>query len=194
MTNPTHQTEGLRNIGLPLIQVYSKAVQRPTAVKWTKVLYKSCHILTFTHTCTHWWQRLPCRKSACSRGDTALPIQSDAWYIYAQPFTSCLRTLHSKSCNFVQFRSFAIFKKNNKNKTSQYYSLSDRNLVPIFIQASGEIVWMAMSVSSLVGQSSTSVETEMNCHEIWYQHSCCNDFGDALTFHVLPPSSQYFGL
>lgn len=116
MTNPTHQTEGLRNIGLPLIQVYSKAVQRPTAVKWTKVLYKSCHILTFTHTCTHWWQRLPCRKSACSRGDTALPIQSDAWYIYAQPFTSCLRTLHSKSCNFVQFQSFAIFKKTIKIK------------------------------------------------------------------------------
>lgn len=33
MTNPAHQTEGLRNTGLPLIQVYSKAVQRPTAVK-----------------------------------------------------------------------------------------------------------------------------------------------------------------
>lgn len=53
MTNPAHQTEGLRNTGLPLIQVYSKAVLRPTAVKWTKVLYKSCHILPFTHTHLH---------------------------------------------------------------------------------------------------------------------------------------------
>ena len=57
----------------PVVQQYDKRtcisvvlfpVYRPL-----QVLY-SCHIHPFTHTFTHWWQRLPCKVPICSSGAT----------------------------------------------------------------------------------------------------------------------------
>lgn len=49
-----------------------------------------------------------------------------------------------------------------------------------------------MSVSSSAGQSTTSVETVMKFGTSIHVdlRMSCNDFSDALTFHLLPPSSQ----
>lgn len=64
-----------------------------------------CHIHSFTHKFTHWWQRLPCLFPSVYQSDTALPNQSPQFTGRStllpepQPSVSCLFTIFSIATN-----------------------------------------------------------------------------------------------